>query len=375
MRILVDARHLNTSQPSGIGEYTLRLVSALLTIDRTNQYFFLTTGLRQPDLSCLQPGRQIHRALPNKLINSAVALSREPTLEEIAGQSFDLFFLPNLNFISVPADKPAILTLHDLSFRLFPNFYSRRMQLWHRAVQPGRLIRRADHIICPSQSTKNDLSWLYQKPEAQTTVIPHGCGPEFHPQPQSADQALRQTYNLPDRFALFLGTLEPRKNLLTVLQGLREYRSLSRDDLPLVIAGQPGWKSKKFQQTVKEPEYRSWVRLLDYVPAADRPGLLRLASVFLWPSIYEGFGLPVLEALACGLPVITSHTSSLPEVSGGQALLIDPFNSRDLARALSELFAAPPLARSLAQSGPRQAQKFSWPQAAEQTLAVFNKYG
>ncbi|MBU0646268.1 glycosyltransferase family 4 protein [Patescibacteria group bacterium] len=377
MNILVDTRHLNEPQPSGIGEYTIQLLTALFKIDHENSYTLITVGLRRPDLSGLISDHprvvHRHRTLPGKLINASLALFGQPTLEEIAGVKSDLIFLPNLNFVALPPGRPTVLTLHDLSFAHFPQFYSGRMRLWHRLVKPPQLVARAQHLICPSQSTRQDLNRLYRKAQSQIAVIPHGCGPEFTPAPSPRDQDLVKQYDLPSRFALFLGTLEPRKNLFALIRGLREYRSQAGDDLHLVLAGHRGWKSADFQKMIREPEYQSWIHYLNYVPGADRPGLMRLAQVFLWPSIYEGFGLPVLEAMACGLPVITSHTSSLPEITQGAAILIDPYNSRDLARALTELFASPGLPQKLSQAGLIRAHHYSWEQAARQTLSLFQK--
>lgn len=378
MKILVDARHLNHPRQSGIGEYTVQLLAALFQIDRKNHYSLLTTGLRRPNFSYLikNPNQiaHLHRRLPNKLINPSIVLTHQPALEEIAGQKADIIFLPNLNFAAWPVNRPAVLTVHDLSFALFPEFYSRRMQLWHSLVKPRRLVSQAAHIICPSQNTKQDLVRLFGKNANQISVIPHGRHPDFHPLTDARDHYLKIKYNLPSDFAFFLGTFEPRKNILTLLQGLREYRSVFGHDLHLVLAGGPGWKSKKIRALIREPEYSAWVHCLDYLPAADRPGLLRLARVFLWPSIYEGFGLPILEALACGTPVITAHTSSLPEITGSAALLIDPYNSRDLAQALNQIFIDNKFTGQLSKQGLTQAKKFSWAKTAEQTLAIFEKH-
>lgn len=378
MNILVDTRHLSDPHPSGVGEYTIQLLSALFNIDHQNHYTLLTASLKKPNLEFLTANHQqvshYHRPLPSKIINFSIALFGQPILEEIANQESDIIFLPNLNFASLPANRPTVLTVHDLSFEHFPEFYSNQMRFWHRLVKPKQLVTRANEIICPSHSTQQDVNQLYKKAESQITVIPHGCNSKFNPNPSESDQQIAKQYHLPPRFALFLGTLEPRKNLHCLIQGLREYRSHTGDNLPLVIVGHQGWKSKDFQKLITEPEYQSWVHYLNYLPDSDRPGLMRLAEVFLWPSIYEGFGLPVLEAMACGLPVITSHTSSIPEIAGPAAIYIDPYNSRDLARALEELFSSSNLLTKLSRAGLIRSKNYSWEQTAKQTLSVFQKY-
>lgn len=376
MRILVDVRHLNSSQPSGVGEYTIQLLRALFEIDQKNEYLLLSSGKTKPDLEFASLNPQcstFHISTPNKIFNLRTIILKHPNLNWRVRESIDLIFLPNLNITSLPTDIPTVLTIHDLSWKFFPEFYSRKMQLWHKAVNPEHLIQQARHIITPSASTTQDVKQTFQISPDQITTIPHGIDPQFSEKMQARDHGVRSRYKLPKRFALFIGTLEPRKNLLGLIEGMKLYRAQSRDDLELVLVGKWGWKPTQLRHRLWKRDVKDWVHHIGYVPANDRPALYRSAQVFTWPSIYEGFGLPVLEAMASGTPVITSRNSSLPELTNNSAILIDPYNPTDIADALTQLLGSQPLQQQLKQRGLKRSEDFSWQTTAQQTLSIFEK--
>ena len=384
MRILVDIRHLNQQQQSGVGEYTQQLLRALFGIDKKNEYILLSSGLinsRYPSVaSLLQDDRKtsqdnkvtfIHINQPNKLLNLRTLFLQHPTINWQVRDPIDLIFLPNLNITSLPNDIPTVLTIHDLSWHLFPEFYSGKMRLWHRATRPNELINSAAHILTPSTSTKQDVMSVFRKPEEKISVVPHGIDPIFSPKMEARDHGVRSRLKLPKNFALFVGTLEPRKNLLGLLDGIKQYRNKYHDDLSLVLVGKWGWKSTQLRHRLWKKDVNSWVHHLGYVPNEDRPALYRSASVLTWPSIYEGFGLPVLEAMASGTPVITSNTSSLPELTQDSAILVDPYNPNDISEALRGLLNSKPLQQRLKEKGLLRTSDFSWQKTAKQTLEIF----
>ena len=190
---------------------------------------------------------------------------------------------------------------------------------------------------------------------------------------EAHDHGVRSKLKLPKRFALFVGTIEPRKNVLSIIEGVKRYREMTNDDLHLVIVGKWGWKSHNIRRRLWKRDTHGWVHNLAYIDPKDLPAIYRSASVFLWPSFYEGFGLPVLEAMACGLPVITSNISSMPEVTGKNALHVDPFNIQDIADALKGVIPLKPLHEQLKKGGLERAAEFSWKKAAEETLEIFKK--
>jgi len=371
MRILVDARHLGNGQQTGVGEYTVQLLRALFRSDTENEYILLTSGMRRPDLPLPTPFSHIHVAAPNKLLNASIAFARRPTLDRLVGGRIDLVFLPNLNFVAPNPLIPTVLTIHDLSWKHSPQYYSHKMRLWHRTVQPARLIGDAARVIVPSQSTHDDLVRAFQKSSDQIAVVPHGIDSAFQPRPEPRDHGVRSRYNLPKRYALYMGTLEPRKNIAAILDAVAAYRERTRDDLHLVLAGGWGWNARDLKTRLATRYAQQTIHHLGYVPSQDRPALYRNAAVFIWPSKYEGFGLPILEAMACGTPVITSHTSSMPEVAGSAAILIDPFDPRDITVALEHLLHSKNLSARLRSAGLERAKTFSWDTAARRTLDVF----
>ena len=369
MRILVDARHLGRPNPSGVGGYTINLLNALFEIDQNNEYVLLTTGRKKPSLSFSKPFTHIHINTPNKLLNARFITTNSPTIDQLIPGNIDLIFLPALNITPLPVSIPTVLMVHDLSFKHFPKFYSARMRAWHKACRVDQLFNRADHIITPSESTKRDLQ-LADKP---ITSIAHGVDPMFLQKMRAQDHGVRGRLKLPKRFVLFVGTLEPRKNLIALIDAISLYRTETREDLHLVLAGSWGWNTRALKKRLWKKDAKGWVHQLGYVKDEDLPALYRSAEALTWPSIYEGFGLPVLEAMACGTPVITTHTSSLPEITGDAAIHVDPYNARDITTALKQLLHSSELSRRLSKAGVEQAKNFTWKQSAINTLSVFKK--
>jgi len=380
MRILVDIRHLARPEQSGVGEYTAQLLRALFDLDKNNAYTLLSSGSSRSKVYAQMAVREmtegspkirhVHIPIANKLLNLQ-ALSRfAPTLPEFAGKgAFHVLFLPNLNITRVPDDLPIVLTIHDLAWKIFPHFFSRKMLAWHNAVRPDELIDRANKIITPSQCTKRDVELIFKKPSSDIIPIPHGIDDDFSPRPKPQDSGLRSLYRLPQRFLLFLGTLEPRKNLPTLIRGVEEYRARTGDDIPLVLVGKWGWRTKEIERAIKKP----WIHHLGYVENRHRSALYRLADALVWPSFYEGFGLPLLEAMASGTPIITSSTSSMPEITNESAIHVDPYNHLDIADALEQFFAVDALSQKLSQAGLAEAKKFTWTACAQATLNVFKQ--
>jgi glycosyltransferase involved in cell wall biosynthesis len=372
MRILVDVRQLLQANQSGVGEYTVQLLRALFRQDRKHEYVLLSSGMRQPvlrpELIDAPNVQHVHVRTANKILNLSIAAARQPRLNRLVSVPIDLVFLPNLGFSAIPNDLPYVLTVHDLSWKFFPQFFSRKQRLWHRAVRPDALIKNAACVITPSDATRRDVQRGYQKPDSFVRTVPHGIDPAFSAHPQARDHGVRSRYKFPRRFALFVGTLEPRKNIVAILEGMKTYRAQSRDDLHLVLVGGWGWNTRELKKVMKG---LTWIHHLGYVAAEDRPALYRAAQVFVWPSIWEGFGLPVLEAMASGVPVITSSTSSLPELTAGAAVLVHPYRIEDISAAMREVLDFDRLRAQLRQQGLERAKTFSWDLAARQTLAVF----
>ncbi len=403
MIILVDVRHLQDKQKTGVGEYTTELLRALFEMDEWNEYELFSSGTShvQTDFSPVcTAGAEVtkvtrnHVSLPNKLLKLLTSTTGLPRFDRFAKAKPDLIWFPNLNFVGLGRGLPCpyILTIHDLSWKIFPEFFSTRMRLWHAMARPNRLVQNAAAIIVPSEATKQDVVHFFQKPADQIHVIPHGVDPKFCPEFQSTDHGVRGKYKLPKRFALFVGTLEPRKNVIALIDAIDTYRRDTGDNLHLVLAGGWGWKSAKIRKHLRfkgtlvpsgsrvststngtKVPGNSWIHHLGYIPRQDLPALYRAATVFTWPSIYEGFGLPVLEAMASGCPIITSNTSSLPELTGNAAILVNPLRPTEITQALEQLLSSSALNFRLLAAGLERAKQYSWNTAAEKTLNLFTK--
>ena len=260
----------------------------------------------------------------------------------------------------------SVVVVYDLVFKLFPEYYRGWINLAYLGVFFPPSLKRARQIIAISQCTKNDLVRLYGVSPDKIEVIYPAVGDQYRP---ITDQAwlneIRRRYSLPNKFIFNVGTIEPRKNVARLVEAYRALPAELRAAYPLVLCGKKGW-GKTFTE-------ESGIILLDYVSEADLPLIYNLAALFVYPSMYEGFGLPILEALSCGIPVITSNVSSMPEVAGEAALLIDPQETGQLSAAMTKVLTDPILALEMGRKGLAQARKFSWEKAAAETLAVIKK--
>ena len=382
MRIGIDVRCLAEGKRTGVEEYTISLLEKLLETDTENEYilFFNAWRKKVPDFSwATQYPNVTLRAFhfPNKLFNLMIWYLGWPKLDTLIGGT-DIFFLPNLNFTSVSRKTKLVVTAHDLSFEMFPETFSWRQRLWHFLVNFRGLLRRADRIIAVSQSTCSDLISYYGVPEKKVSVVQSGISDDFHSVSRNHEDLLRvqEKYKLPYKFILALSTLEPRKNILSLVEA---FEALQRLDHPvygkysLVLAGTRGWKCEELFEAVEKSPFRDRIILAGYITDSEKAALYNLASVFVYPSFYEGFGFPPLEAMACGTPVIASHSSSLPEVVGSAGILIDPYQPDELFRALQEVLLQPGLCETLSKKGLIQAKKFTWEKTAKETLDILHR--
>nr|MBC7244955.1 glycosyltransferase family 4 protein [Chloroflexota bacterium] len=264
-----------------------------------------------------------------------------------------------------------VVTVTDLSFMVFPESF-RAPQRFYQRFFTQLSVHRASHLIAISASTAQDLHRFFDVPATKITVIFPGVDSAYHPiQDASVLNNFRHRCNLPERFILFVGTLEPRKNLLTLLKAYAHFKQQTKTNYKLVLAGSVGWLCQPLFTAVEELGLQNEVLFPGFIPEDDLPLWYNTADVFVYPSLYEGFGLPPLEAMACGTPVIVSNASSLPEVVGNAALLVDPHNPDEWANALSLLCNNAQLRFDLASRGPEQAQQFSWSRMARETIQIY----
>jgi len=264
---------------------------------------------------------------------------------------------------------PTVLTVHDMIFKLFPEHQKPLNYRYLNATMP-LYCRRAGAIVTVSEASKRDIVTHYGLDPARITVIYEAAAPEFRPAPLDVADAARRRYGLPERYVIVVGTIEPRKNLVRLLEALQRLRDGGLT-LPLVVVGSKGWLYDDLFARLEALPLRHDVHLPGYVPTADLPLLYNAATVAAMPSVYEGFGLPVLEAMACGTPVVSSDASCLPEIGGDAARYFDPYDVEAMAEALRAVWTDAELMAEMRTRGLVQAARFSWARAARETLAVY----
>jgi glycosyltransferase involved in cell wall biosynthesis len=354
---------------AGLGRYTQELMAALLEVDSENEYvaFYNRPSEAQvdPPLDRL-PRLTTNLATKPWRMSALVAhFARIPQNRLFPG--VDLFHATDHLLPRVTRLK-SVFTLHDLVFRFYPHTH-KPLNRWFLTLMMPRFLNAADAVIAVSESTKRDAIQAYGIDEAKITVIYEGVTDQFQRASPQAIAAVRRKYGLPDKFILSVATIEPRKNLTSLLEA---YHALKDEvSLGLVIVGKKGWLYSDFFNRLGELGLERDVLFPGFVPDEDLPALYSAADLFVFPSLYEGFGLPVVEALACGTPIVTSNAASLPEVAGDAALLVDPTSVDDLVRAVREVLGSKDLQEELRARGPRQAARFSWQKAARETLAVY----
>lgn len=365
MRIGIDARLIYYHR-AGIGQYILRLTQALAQIARDDA-FILFTSRKDKTIHIHQPNvRQQPLWTPSHHRLERVVMSLE-----LAPFALDVLHSPD--FIPPRWTRcPTVITVHDLAFLRYPRFLTRESARYYGQVDLAA--RQATHIIAVSHSTKRDLINLLGVPESKITVIYEAAHPLFAPMDkQRARDFVRTHYHLPDAFILFVGTIEPRKNVPTLLRAYKRLRDKYKMQLPLVMAGYRGWLVEEVDQALAEVQLGDALCFLGSVHNEELVHLYNAASLFVLPSFYEGFGLPPLEAMACGTPVIVSNVSSLPEVVGDAALLVAPDDVEGLAVAMARVLSDTALQEEMRTKGFKRAQTFSWERAARETLAVYRR--
>jgi glycosyltransferase involved in cell wall biosynthesis len=265
---------------------------------------------------------------------------------------------------------PLVTTIHDVSFKFFPHYFSPRDRLLLNTLVPWSA-SRARAVVTGSLSTQRDLLRFYPFLRGKIYVTPHAVGDDFRPKPGAVREEICRHYHIRPPFVLALGRLDPRKNLGRVIAAWRDLRTQAK--CQLVIAGEMGYRAGGLLDSIRGERARGEIVVTGYVPDFDLAALYSASAVFVYPSLYEGFGLPVLEAMACGTPVVTSNLSSLPEVAGDAAIQIDPHETEALVDGMRRVLNDPDLAMDLRAKGQRRAQSFSWRATAEKTWEVYEK--
>ena len=374
MRILIDTKLLGKGGTTGVSGYTREMVEALLTYSE-HEYRLFYNGLHMNPLpqEWLSNPRisVLNWHIPNKIFHLTTRLFNWPSLD--SQKDIDLIFSPHFHLLA-SKKIPRIITFHDLSFIHYPQFFSPKQRLWHWWQQYAKQARAASHIIAVSKFTKSDLVRILQIPQEKITVMYSGVGTEFKKipptDPKLAHYKLMNQLTKP--FFLFLGTLEPRKNIPTLIKAFSLLKNNPHfKEYQLVIAGRPGYKASGIYKTARESPARGDIRFLPNVSDLERPLLYNCARVFVFPSWFEGFGFPPLEAQACAVPVIAADRTSVPEILGSCALYANPWKPTEFAEQLMKLETDSALRQRLISAGITNAKRFTWEKAARQMTEIF----
>lgn len=369
MRIAIDAHSVGTGL-GGNESYATNLIQALAEIDDSNLYtLFVTTKEAVARFSNRWPNFTVRTTLPHTpLIRIPITLSTELRRNRV-----DVL---HVQFTAPPgAPCPVVVSIHDLSFEHLPQTFKRRSRMQLRMTVP-RSARLASQVITLSNHSRNDIISTYNIDPDKVTAIPLAAPAHFAPVTDENElQRVKQTYGTDGPYILCVGSIQPRKNLTRLLHA---YSLLRRADseakLPkLVVAGKYAWLFGETLRTIDQLELSDSVIMTGYVPEADLPALYSGALCFVYPSYFEGFGLPPLEAMKCGTPVIVGNRTSVPEVVGDAAVLFDPFNIGDIASTIRKVISNDALRATLKIRGLERAKLFDWQQTARATLEVYKK--
>jgi glycosyltransferase involved in cell wall biosynthesis len=352
---------------TGTEHYSFELIAALGRIDAHNRYT-LYVNQRPSSLPSLNQRMEL-RSIPFPRLWTHVRLSAE-----VVRRRPEVLFIPAhvvpLGAAVVPRLR-TVVTIHDLGYLHFPQAHTRAQQL-HLRLSTAWSTRVADRVIAISRATRDDLVRLARVPPAKIHVVHHGLAQRFTPGDSHRQVTTLAQYRIRTPYFLYVGTIQPRKNLVRLIEAFAQtvQQGGGLTGVSLVIAGKRGWRSAPIERRAAELGLADRVQFVGYVADEDLSDLMSGALAFVFPSLYEGFGMPVLEAMACGTPVLTSRTSSLPEVAGDAALLVDPSRIDEIASGLRRLASDSSLRSDLREHGLRRAAQFTWERCASETLAV-----
>jgi glycosyltransferase involved in cell wall biosynthesis len=362
-------------QGGGIGRYVRDLSTALAALKDDHTYRLFVAGAQRAPLPpppaphfAFAPTNITPRWFARIWNRLHIPLPIEAFVGKVSLYHATDFVLPP----SLPNTR-TLLTVHDLSFVRVPETASPALKAYLDIVVP-RSVRRADHLLADSQATKDDLIALYNTPADKITVLLSGVDPRFERVNDLSQQiAVRTKYNIDHRPYIFaVGTVQPRKNYIRLMQALAALRAQGKD-ISLVIAGGRGWLEDPIYQAIQDLDLQNHVNFIGFADDSDLPTLYSAALCLAFPSLYEGFGLPILEAMKCGTPVVTANVSSLPEVAGTATLLVDPYDVEALTHALQRIIEDHSLRQHLVTSGYAHAKSFTWERAARQLLSIYNQ--
>jgi glycosyltransferase involved in cell wall biosynthesis len=368
VRVAIDARKLHDF---GIGTYIRNLLRHLARIDQQNEYVLLCYDADMGIADSLGPNfRTVLEPSANYSLTEQVhvpwVLRREKP---------DVFHTPHY-VLPVAARCRSVVTIHDCIHLMFPQYLPNRAAYLYARGAMWSATRQSDRILTVSEASKRDILHFFNVPPEKISVVHNAIDDRFSIEPAPEDVArVRERYQLDHGFVLYAGTIKPHKNLVRLIEAFAELRQGPFDDLKLLIIGDEISKLPALRRAVHSHKLHKHVRFLGFLPDETLAILYRLAAVFVFPSLYEGFGLPPLEAMASGTPVVTSNVSSLPEITGDAAVLVDPYRVDSIVDGVRRVLSEPALAADMRRKGLVRARDFSWERSVSRTHDIYQLVG
>lgn len=373
MKIGIDCRTIlnpKLGERAGVGHYTHYLVKNIIRYDKQNEYV-LFFDWRFRNMKEFERENVTVKNFPFSQYNKYLPFAYSHMLISayLVKEGLDLFHSP-ISSLPLMYPKKSIITVHDLAIYKNPAWFP--SQIFSTKLLVPQSLRKADKIIAVSESTKKDLRQIFNVPAKKIKVIYEGATVEKIAVKNRGIDTLKR-FKLWPKFILFVGTLTPRKNIVNLIRAYKQLLKMEPGfaEYQLVLAGAKGYQNDKVFDEIKEQKLKKQIRYLGYITHNQKMELMKKATCFVFPSSYEGFGLPVAEAMALGTPVITSKVSSLPEVAGKAALLVDPEHDHEIAKALKKILLDKKLQARMIEKGKKQVKLFSWEKSARETIQVY----
>ena len=368
MRVAIDARKLHDF---GIGTYIRNLLRQLARIDSATDYVLLA---READLTIASTLGPNFRAVLEHAGNYSVA-EQVHIPWVVRREQADVYHAPHY-ILPAAVTTRSVVTIHDCIHLMFPQYLRNRAAYLDARASMWTAVRRSSRILTVSEASKRDILHFFNVKPEKIVVVHNAIDDHFWQTPSDEQvERVRERYQLHHRFVLYVGNIKPHKNLVRLIEAFSALRTAELSDVKLLIIGDEISKLPSLRRAVHHHKLHKHVRFLGYVSDETLSILYRLAAVFAFPSLYEGFGLPPLEAMACGTPVVTSNISSLPEVAGGAAELVDPYDVESIGNGIRRVLTDPALAAGMRIKGQARARQFSWEQSVAKTRQVYGEVG
>lgn len=377
MKIAVEGTAFVRTPKTGVDYYCYELMSAALRHDSKNQYNFVYFAPKNNSLDVNLPFDNVHQTqitkLPVKVYNALLRTPFAPAIDKLASVSSDIFFFPNFIRWPVSRSKKTVTLVYDTSYLDYPQATKTAIHRWYLSWAVPQSIRRSDAVIAISESTKQSIMRHYGTPPEKISVITPAVDHKlFKPATKQSIAAVKEKFGITGNYFLFLGTLEPRKNVLGVVTAYLQLPAEIRATHQLILAGGKGWYGNELEALIQQAAPSEIIRP-GYIETAEMPALYSGATAFVFPSFFEGWGMPLVEAMACGTPVIAADNSSLPEVVADSGLLVPTGDDQALSAAMRQVASDPKLHKQLAGRSLGRAQQFSWDKGGQQLVELFQR--